>query len=114
MIWRKQLFDAKSGRGRRYVETILAVVATCHGHSRNSFESIDAPFQAHFAGHRVPSLLTGVWVLGFLPAVLPCWTGCERPLFPHATVPTSSVSCFSTKPWGMRSCSIRRFSAEHS
>lgn len=54
VIWRKLSFGTQSARGSRFVETILTVVETCHRQSRNSFEYLTTPVQAHLAGERPP------------------------------------------------------------
>jgi transposase len=57
VIWRKLSFGTQSSAGSRFVETILTVVETCHRQSRNSFDYLTAALQAHFNGHKAPSLL---------------------------------------------------------
>jgi transposase len=57
VLWRKRSFGTPSARGRRFVETILTVVETCHQQSRNRFEYLTAALKAHFAHQPIPSLL---------------------------------------------------------
>jgi len=59
VIWRKLSFGTQSAEGSRFVETILTLVETYHGETRNSFAYLTAAMQAHFAGQPAPSLLSG-------------------------------------------------------
>jgi transposase len=60
VIWRKLSFGTQSAAGSRFVETLLTTIETCRQQDRNVFQFVTQAVQAHFHGHKTPSLLPGV------------------------------------------------------
>ena len=60
VIGRKLSVGTQSGRGSRFVETMLTVIETCRQQSRDVFAYVTAAVQAHGADRPTPSLLPGV------------------------------------------------------
>jgi transposase len=57
VIWRKLSFGTQSGRGSRFVETLLSVVETCRQQSRHVFAFIAETVRHYFARRPTPSLV---------------------------------------------------------
>jgi transposase len=60
VIWRKLSFGTQSGKGSRFVETMLTVIETCRQQRRNAFAFVIAAVQAQLSNKSCPSLLTSV------------------------------------------------------
>jgi transposase len=60
VIWRKLSFGTQSAAGSRFVETLLSVIETCRQQDRGVLEFVTEAVQAHFHGHKHPSLLPRV------------------------------------------------------
>lgn len=57
VIWRKLSFGTQSAAGSRFVETLLSVIETCRQQNRNVLDYVTRSVEAHFHGHKAPSLL---------------------------------------------------------
>lgn len=60
VIWRKLSFGTQSGKGSRFVETMLTTVETCRQQGRNAFAFVTAAVEAHLCNQSAPSLLPRV------------------------------------------------------
>ena len=60
VIWRKLSFGTQSGKGSRFVETMLTVIETCRQQRRNAFAFVIAAMQAKLSHESCPPLLTRV------------------------------------------------------
>jgi transposase len=56
-IRRKLCFGTQSDRGSRYLERMLCVSASCKRQNRNVFRYLTDAYQAHLAGHIIPSIV---------------------------------------------------------
>lgn len=57
VIYRKLSFGTQSEAGSRFIERMLSVCETCRLQKRPLFEYLVTTIQAHFVGHRAPSLV---------------------------------------------------------
>jgi transposase len=58
VLWRKASGGTASEWGRRFVERVLSVAATCRQQGRNVLEFLTDCFKAQQSGQRIPSLLS--------------------------------------------------------
>ncbi|MGI9182673.1 MAG: hypothetical protein ACR2H9_19515, partial [Longimicrobiaceae bacterium] len=57
VLWRRTSFGSASGKGLRFAERVLTVVATCRQHERNVVEYLTQAIVAHRADQPIPRLI---------------------------------------------------------
>lgn len=57
MLWRRTSFGSASGKGLRFAERALTVVATCRQHERNVLDYLTQAIAAHGSHQSIPRLI---------------------------------------------------------